>query len=828
MGVPPVPEQVAKEVHGMRRQRLLAALDSPLSLVILEAVPGAGKRTLLTQWAAEATDEHRAAIFLDSPVSGTQLVQLVWAGLRAQTYLQLPTPPASHVELAKLAGEYARIRHRPITVAIGNADHLNEDTYGALLDLVDTQSNLRLIVSSFDARPLVEVAQRRKVAFAQLDDRAFELTLDEVRALFAEARLSPSPSAVQALLGASGGLIGVAAAVIAGRPRESELGTVSGAEAMNLFFAGIRLERWPTRIVEFVRILAHMPRFTVASAIRITREADAPSHVHRLQMIGQGNMVFDEELQQRVFVWNEPVRQSILQLASELDGGDPSLPERVLDVARETGDYKLEASILIQSGRLAEAEELCARWLWDLLPDRLEPLWRDLYAISPSALGGYPSLLLIRLRIAPVDSAAAAARAHAVARQLVEQASRAPQRRLAALARAADAARRANSGSLLQDILERARGLVADLREDDGQEASQPEVVSDLLLLSQTCLQRGDAVTSGWFSQHALELLSQDPSRLDPYDQRQAFAVRIIVYVARQRGEDDPLDGTYHLVGRANFGREASIVSSYLAAMWEALDTGEYEQAGSYLRIASEKVHDLGQWPGLVVLRAAGLALTPDADELRALIRRHGSSGKKPLPELPDTPFWSRVRDLSRWTLGEAGDGEEGDLPAAWAEAGNLLGQSLQGSPRQALADLLRDALQAGRAGRVREVSARLEQATRVLAKRGIAPVVFTLATQDEVQALRDLAAEVPGADALHLERAVFYDAQSKRRRSSPLSDRERELLGYLRRGFTNKDIAQAMFVSINTVKFHRANLLRKLEASSRDEAIEAAAFFGF
>ena len=55
------------------------------------------------------------------------------------------------------------------------------------------------------------------------------------------------------------------------------------------------------------------------------------------------------------------------------------------------------------------------------------------------------------------------------------------------------------------------------------------------------------------------------------------------------------------------------------------------------------------------------------------------------------------------------------------------------------------------------------------------------------------------------------------------LSSREREVLGLVAAGISNKGIARALQVSPNTVKFHIAGILEKLDASSRAEAVVAA-----
>ncbi|WP_047099519.1 response regulator transcription factor [Chryseobacterium lactis] len=55
------------------------------------------------------------------------------------------------------------------------------------------------------------------------------------------------------------------------------------------------------------------------------------------------------------------------------------------------------------------------------------------------------------------------------------------------------------------------------------------------------------------------------------------------------------------------------------------------------------------------------------------------------------------------------------------------------------------------------------------------------------------------------------------------LSKREQEILQLCARGFTINDIAEAIFVSPDTVKFHRRKLFDKLEVSSITEAIAYA-----
>ena len=58
------------------------------------------------------------------------------------------------------------------------------------------------------------------------------------------------------------------------------------------------------------------------------------------------------------------------------------------------------------------------------------------------------------------------------------------------------------------------------------------------------------------------------------------------------------------------------------------------------------------------------------------------------------------------------------------------------------------------------------------------------------------------------------------RARYAQLSDREREVLGLILSGLTNKEMGRALQVSPRTVETHRANLFAKLEAESLAQLI--------
>ena len=59
------------------------------------------------------------------------------------------------------------------------------------------------------------------------------------------------------------------------------------------------------------------------------------------------------------------------------------------------------------------------------------------------------------------------------------------------------------------------------------------------------------------------------------------------------------------------------------------------------------------------------------------------------------------------------------------------------------------------------------------------------------------------------------------------VTDRERTVLQFLSQGATSHDIAEALTISERTVKFHIANIIRKLDTRNRTEAVAVAMIRG-
>ncbi|KOP82955.1 response regulator [Cytobacillus solani] len=55
------------------------------------------------------------------------------------------------------------------------------------------------------------------------------------------------------------------------------------------------------------------------------------------------------------------------------------------------------------------------------------------------------------------------------------------------------------------------------------------------------------------------------------------------------------------------------------------------------------------------------------------------------------------------------------------------------------------------------------------------------------------------------------------------LSDREKEVLTLIAKGFSNKEIAEQLVISVKTVETHKGNLMEKLQMKTRPELVEIA-----
>jgi len=85
-----------------------------------------------------------------------------------------------------------------------------------------------------------------------------------------------------------------------------------------------------------------------------------------------------------------------------------------------------------------------------------------------------------------------------------------------------------------------------------------------------------------------------------------------------------------------------------------------------------------------------------------------------------------------------------------------------------------------------------------------------------------------PNATKLLLEDYIQKSAGARTHNMMNLSPREQEVLSYLAKGYTNREVAERLFVSIKTIESHRSKIMDKLNLKTRPDLVEYAAKNGF
>lgn len=85
-----------------------------------------------------------------------------------------------------------------------------------------------------------------------------------------------------------------------------------------------------------------------------------------------------------------------------------------------------------------------------------------------------------------------------------------------------------------------------------------------------------------------------------------------------------------------------------------------------------------------------------------------------------------------------------------------------------------------------------------------------------------------PNATKLLLEDYIRKSSGTHEDHLMKLSGREQEVLSYLAKGYTNREAAEQLYVSIKTIETHRSKIMEKLNLKTRPALVEYAAKNGF
>jgi len=120
----------------------------------------------------------------------------------------------------------------------------------------------------------------------------------------------------------------------------------------------------------------------------------------------------------------------------------------------------------------------------------------------------------------------------------------------------------------------------------------------------------------------------------------------------------------------------------------------------------------------------------------------------------------------------------------------------------------------------IAETGAEVYRSAVVAAERAYMAATTRSALESASQSAYNTAAKQPGDNVLDVVR-VRSDGRRGRSRATGLTDREREVLGLMSEGRTNRQIADVLMLSEKTVKRHLSNSFAKLGVGTRAAAVQ-------
>jgi len=104
----------------------------------------------------------------------------------------------------------------------------------------------------------------------------------------------------------------------------------------------------------------------------------------------------------------------------------------------------------------------------------------------------------------------------------------------------------------------------------------------------------------------------------------------------------------------------------------------------------------------------------------------------------------------------------------------------------------------------------------------------YVIKDVDTTELVRAIRAVVRNESAFDSRSAAAMVRSLRMKADQPVfTERELKVLSLLAHGMSNKEIGQQLYISETTVKFHVRNIMRKMDAASRAEAVYEASKLG-
>ncbi|VEE61652.1 Transcriptional regulatory protein fixJ [Shewanella putrefaciens] len=79
----------------------------------------------------------------------------------------------------------------------------------------------------------------------------------------------------------------------------------------------------------------------------------------------------------------------------------------------------------------------------------------------------------------------------------------------------------------------------------------------------------------------------------------------------------------------------------------------------------------------------------------------------------------------------------------------------------------------------------------------------------------------VQAIEKAHKESQASFEQLYLQQKFAQLTEREQQVLAHVVQGMTNKQISEAMYLSLRTIEVHRAKIMKKLEVSNMAELVQ-------